>query len=441
MSHRAVVPQGLVSLCASVGLERFAFYGLQSILALYLATMLSDGRNVADIWMLGGLTRLTGTQGLALASVITGLFVSLTAIAPVLGAIISDRWIGQHRAVLAGGSLMAAGHGLLIFEPALIPALGIIALGSGLFKGPMAVRLSGLYAPDDSARVEGFRLFYVAINLGGLLAPLIIGTAAERIHWHAGFAIAGVAMMAGLQLYWRRFANMGDAHVPDAGTQAARPGGSGGDAVTIAILGFSIAMICVANFQIANAYLLWADSGFILSLGGWRFPASWMIAADGLLSLFALGATGVFWSRRERRHGSVNPAAKAMVGALFAIAGVACLVLAAGVHGRTGVPLVWGLGFQLLNSLGLANILPAVMAMFGQLSPKRFAATAMAGFYLSLFAGGLVSTVLASQFSTLPILVFWSAHALCALAGASGLVLVWRRSRAMEAHGPQGHAA
>lgn len=437
--ERASRPKGVGTLCLSVGFERFAYYGLQSILALYLAAKLSDGQDTTDIWLLDGLVRLTGAQGVALASVITGLFVSSAAIAPVIGALMADRLIGQHRAVAAGGLLMAAGHGLLIVDAALLPALGAIALGSGLFKGPVAARLSGLYHANDSERVEGFRLFYIAINLGGLLAPLVIGTASERIDWHAGFAIACAAMMAGLLVYWSNFAATIATDPRVHQTQDPPASQAGSDISTIGILGISIAMICVTNFQISNAYLLWVDTGFVRSLGQWRFPASWMIAADGLISLFALAASSLFWVCHERRHGSVQPAAKAMIGALFAVAGTACLVLAAGVHGRTGVPIIWGLGFQLLNSLGLANILPAAMAMFGQSSPRRFAATAMAGFYISLFAGGLVSTALASQFSTLPIVTFWSVHALCALIGASGLVIVWNRSKALEKPNRQGN--
>ncbi|MDM7956076.1 MFS transporter [Blastomonas sp.] len=429
MIQRAAVPPGLVSLCASVGFERIAYYGLQSLLALYLAATLSQGRGGADIWLLADLSHLTGAQGVALASVVTGLFVSLAAIAPVIGALAADRVIGQHRAVLAGGMMMAAGHGLLIIEAALLPALVAIALGSGFFKGPVAARLSGLYRPGDSARVEGFRLFYIAINLAGLVAPLIIGTTGERIHWHAGFGLACAAMLVGLIIYWRNFAEDQRQDAMTAGPQETLAARAPGHVWTLAILGASIALLCVTNFQITNAYLLWADTGFILSLGDWRFPASWMIAADGLLSLFALGISGVFWARTERQHGRVDAAAKAVTGAVLVVAGVACLVLAAAVHGRAGVPVVWGLGFQLLNSLGLANVLPAVMAMFGQSSARQFKATAMAGFYLSLFFGGLVSTALASQFSSLPTFAFWTIHALCALFGAAGLVLVWARSK------------
>lgn len=437
MISGAALPKGLVSLCTSVGFERAAYYGLQSILALYLADILLDDQRVADIWLLAQLSAVSGARGVALASLVTGLFVSLAAIAPVIGAIVADRVIGQHRAVLTGGLMMAAGHGLLIVDAAVLPALVTIALGSGFFKGPVAVQLSGLYQPSDAARVEGFRLFYIAINLAGLLAPLIIGTAGERMGWHFGFAIACLAMMAGLVIYWRSFAGTVDAPTPAVQMRDETSARTASDLATIAILGGSIAMMTVTNFQITNAYLLWVDQGFNLSLGGWRFPASWMIAADGLLSLFALTASGLFWARVERRHGRVHAGAKAMIGGLFVVGGTACLALAASLHGKTGVPVYWGLGFQLLNSLGLANVLPAAMAMFAQASARQFAATAMAGFYLSMFAGGLASTALASRSGALSIAAFWAIHALCALTGAMGLVTVWYRSLAKNAPSKQ----
>lgn len=126
MTARVSLPKGVRNLCVTVGFERFAYYGLQSVLALYLAEMLSDGRDPASIWLLDGLSRLTGAEGVALASVIVGLFVSLAAIAPVLGALLADRLLGQHRAVAAGGLLMTSGHGLLVVDAALLLALGAI---------------------------------------------------------------------------------------------------------------------------------------------------------------------------------------------------------------------------------------------------------------------------------------------------------------------------
>lgn len=421
-------PAGLASLCASVGFERAAYYGLQSVLALYLADILLSDRPIDAIWLLEDLSRLSGARGLALASLVAGLFGSLAAIAPVIGAVMADRVIGQHRAVMTGGMMMAAGHGLLIVEAAMLPALAVIAVGSGFFKGSIAAQLSGLYQPADPARAEGFRLFYIAINLAGLLAPLIIGTAAERIHWHAGFAIACLAMMIGLGIYRLNICLSSRPYLPERRRREEPAGVGHGDRITIAILGASVAMITVTNFQITNAYLLWADQAFARSIGGWSFPASWMIAIDGLISLCALGASGAFWAWVHRRSGAVPVATKAMVGGIGVVGGTVCLMMAAAIHGKAGVPVYWGLAFQCLNSLGLANVLPAVMAIFGQSSPRRFAATSMAGFYLSIFAGGLCSTALASQYASMPLLAFWSIHALCAATGAAGLGAVWLRS-------------
>lgn len=153
-SH-AGLPANLLALCTSVAFERAAYYGLQSILALYLAELFVGGDGQVDIWLLPGLSALTGANGVALAGVITGAFVSAAVLAPAIGGIVADRFVGQHRAILAGGVMMSAGHGLLIVEAALLPALGLIALGAGFFKGPVAARLSGLYAQDDPYESPG----------------------------------------------------------------------------------------------------------------------------------------------------------------------------------------------------------------------------------------------------------------------------------------------
>lgn len=159
MPPRTGFPAQLIALCTSVAFERTAYFGLQSILALYLADLLVDQRAAEGVWLLPQLSALTGSSGVALAAVVTGLFGAIATVAPLLGGLIADRLIGQHRAIVLGGVMMAAGHALLIAAPAIIPALLAIALGSGFFKGSVAARLSGLYMADDPRRVEGFRLF------------------------------------------------------------------------------------------------------------------------------------------------------------------------------------------------------------------------------------------------------------------------------------------
>jgi proton-dependent oligopeptide transporter, POT family len=424
------VPDGLVALCTGITFERIAYYGLKSILALYIAEVLTGGAARLDgIWLLPALARLTGAEGLALSGIITGTFLSVVVLAPAIGGILADRVLGQHRAILTGGLMMAGGQGLLVLEAALLPALALIALGAGLFKGPVAARVSGLYAQNDPRRVEGFRLFYFAVNSAALVAPLVIGTLGERVSWHAGFAVSSAAMLAGLAIYRLRFG----ADVSDGAPTAETPSEAGAartDLAGLALLCLSVALLCVPNSQLTNAYLLWVKQGFVRDLWGWEFPASWMIAADGLLSLFALAASGLFWRWHEARKGAVAAPEKALAGAGFVIFAAALLVCAGLLHGRSEVPVIWGLGFQLCNSLGLANVFPAAMATFGQASARKHASTAMAGFFLALFAGGLVSTALASQFTALPIATFWLLHALCVVAGAAGLALFARRARA-----------
>jgi len=426
MGWRAGVPDRLLTLCCSVAFERAAYFGLKSILALYLAELLIDERAAGEVWLLAELAAASGASGLALAGVVTGLFVSLATLAPLVGGLLADRLIGQHRAIMLGGLMMAAGHGLLILAPAILPALVTIALGSGLFKGSVAARLSGLYDAEDPRRVEGFRLFFLAINIAGLIAPLAIGTVGERAHWHAGFALSCAAMLAGLAVYRRGFG-------PETGRETAAPAEDGprpGAAPAgLIALGAATALLTVPNAQITNAYLLWARDGFVRDLAGWRFPVSWLIAADGLVSLAALAATGAFWAWRERQAAPVRAETKSLIGAAFVVAGAACLALAALLRGRSAVPVGWGLAFQLLNSLGLANVLPAMMARFGQSGAARYGATMMAGFYLSLFGGGLISTWLAGQFVTLPIATFWLLHGACALAGTALLAVLRFQAR------------
>lgn len=428
MHRPADLSARLAVLCTGVAFERAAYFGLQSLLALYLADVLRDDHAADAVWLLPQLRAASGTDSIALAAVVTGLFGALATLAPLIGGIVADRLIGTHRAILLGGLMMALGHGLLIVEALIIPALVGIALGSGFFKGSVAAQLSGLYAAGDPRRVEGFRLFYVAINIAGLIAPLVIGTLGERVHWHAGFALSCASMLAGLALYEYRFhpkpglTTSGKNEAPPPVTAPRHT-----SALVLIGLGISTALLTVPNAQLTNAYLLWAKEGFVRDLWGWRIPVSWLIAADGLVSLAALAASGVLWAWYERRRGAVASHAKALAGAAFVVAAGSCLTLAALLHGRTGVPILWGLAFQLLNSFGLANVLPAVMAGFGQAGLQRLAATVMAGFYLSLFAGGLIGTWLASQFVTLPIATFWLLHTLCALAGTVTIALLrWR---------------
>ncbi len=114
---------------------------------------------------------------------------------------IADRYLGKRRAVIIGASIMAAGHFMMAFEPLFYVALATIALGNGLFLPSLPSQINDLYSGDDPRRGWAYNVYYVGINIGGFLAPLICGTLGELYGWHYGFGAAGIGMVAGLMIY------------------------------------------------------------------------------------------------------------------------------------------------------------------------------------------------------------------------------------------------
>jgi POT family proton-dependent oligopeptide transporter len=142
--------------------------------------------------------------------------------AAILGGLVADRLLGQYRSVLAGGVIIAAGHLVLAFDvlSAFYLGLTLIVIGTGLLKPNVSTLVGSLYAPGDARRDAGFSLFYMGINLGAFLGPIIAGYLAQRVNWHIGFAAAGVGMTPRPRPVHRRSrapANRGEATVDEAG--------------------------------------------------------------------------------------------------------------------------------------------------------------------------------------------------------------------------------
>src|SRR5262249_4725540 len=123
-----------------------------------------------------------------LASQIYGFYTALVYFTPILGGLIADRVLGQRRTVVIGAALMAIGHFLMAFETLFLFALGFLILGNGAFKPNISTQVGALYPPGDPRRDRAFSIFYVGINLGAFLAPLVCGTLGEKIGWHYGYA-------------------------------------------------------------------------------------------------------------------------------------------------------------------------------------------------------------------------------------------------------------
>ena len=137
------------------------------------------------------------------AGAVYGLYTSMVYMTSLPGGWVADRLIGQRRAVLYGGILIASGHFSMAVPSLTTFYLGLllIVIGTGLLKGNISVIVGRLYRPDDHRRDAGFSIYYMGINLGAFFAPLVCGYLGQRVNWHAGFAAAGVGMTFGLVQY------------------------------------------------------------------------------------------------------------------------------------------------------------------------------------------------------------------------------------------------
>src|ERR1700730_7411791 len=181
-------PRGLSTLFFTEMWERFSYYGMRALLILFMTAAPAAG----------GLGVDTSTAG-----AVYGFYKSMVYMTSVLGGWVADRLIGQRRAVLYGGILIASGHFSMAVPSLTTFYLGLllIVIGTGLLKGNISVIVGRLYTPDDHRRDAGFSIYYMGINLGAFFAPLVCGYLGQRVNWHAGFAAAGVGMVFGLVQY------------------------------------------------------------------------------------------------------------------------------------------------------------------------------------------------------------------------------------------------
>ena len=184
-------PMGLFVLFFTEMWERFSYYGMRAILVIY---MIAQADNEVGPGM--GWTELEAYQ-------LYGWYVMLVYVISIPGGILADKVLGQKKTVMLGAIILVLGHGTLAIEQdwAFFTGLALIILGVGCLKPNISTMVGGLYKPGDIRRDKGFSIFYIGINLGSLLATSFIGLVIYQWGWHAGFAMAGIAMLLGLIVY------------------------------------------------------------------------------------------------------------------------------------------------------------------------------------------------------------------------------------------------
>lgn len=417
-------PKGLGYLAFVEGCERFSYYSMQTLLVLYMVKYLLLPEHAAGVIGLDWLQNsyYGGLEGQPLASKIFGDYTSLVYLTPIAGGFIADRFLGRRATLILGGLIMAIGHFLVAFEGSFLFALIALIVGVGLFKGNIASQVGELYGPNDLRRAMAFQIFYIAINVSVIAAPLVAGTLGEKVGWHWGFGTAGVVMVGGLILYiaarpWLPVDNR------PSGTNAhtvSLPPMNQQDWLRVAAVVILVPIMAVAlltNQEIFNAYLVWADAHFQLTFFGTTLPTSWMITIDATASFSMLVAVAGFYVWYAKTHREPDELTKMIIGSFFTIAGGLCLYIAALTQGDGKIGLFWPLMFHILNSIGFAHILPVSLALFTKLAPKQLNATVIGIYYLAFFGANKMVGTIGGWYSTMPTPTFWLLHVATAVVG------------------------
>jgi POT family proton-dependent oligopeptide transporter len=424
-------PRGLGYIAFTEGWISFSFYGMQSLLVLYMIGQLLKPGHIERVIGFAGfhavLQRVYGPlSGQPLAAAIMGLYAATVYATPILGGLAADRLLGRTRTIVIGAMLMTLGHFLMAFDATFLIALSCLVAGTGC-AGSLKAQVGDLYRPGDLRRADAFQIYMLAINIAVIGSPLVCGTLGEKYAWHWGFAAAGVGMLIGLIVYLSA-----SRWLPPEPTmlRAKHPGErlkmTPREWRTVGVLVLLLPVLAVGavgNMEIFNAYLVWGQQNFQLEFFGRTMPVSWLLSLDAFISVATLFLSLVFWRAWAARRREPDEVTKVVIG-LFISAGGPLILAAAAAHAAGGhkVGLGWGLAFHIVNDIGFANVYAIGLALFSRAAPPALGATVVNAYSLHLFVCNLFVGWLAGLLSRMPAVQFWLLHA--ALVAGAGVVMV-----------------
>ncbi len=466
-------PRGLSTLFFTEMWERFSYYGMRALLILFMTASVDAG----------GLGFDTASAG-----AVYGLYTSMVYLTTLPGGWLADRLIGQRNAVFWGGVIIATGHFSMAFPSIATFYLGLslIVIGTGLLKGNVSVIVGQLYGPDDIRRDAGFSIFYMGINLGAFIAPLICGYLGQQVNWHLGFASAGIGMVIGVIQY-----TFGAKYLGDAGL---KPAGSGspadfdrlksrtilwGGIVLVAVVGFGLmaytGAIAVTPNQIADAagygllistvaffawlflagdwspqerkrlyvigifflaaalfWSLFEQAGSTLNLFadrdtrtvflGFNYPSSWFQSVNSFFVWSLAPVFAMIWMWLGARQPSTP--VKFSLGLIFVGAGFGVLIFGAMLaQGGTQVSPMWLVVVYLLHTAGELCLSPVGLSAMTKLAPARIAGLMMGVWFLATSVGNFIAGRVAGFYEAMPLPDLFTAIALFGIV-AGGILLV-----------------
>ena len=435
-------PAGLSTLFFTELWERFSYYGMRALLVLFMVDQIDQGGM--------GLDEETATA-------VYGLYAAFVYLACLPGGWIADRLLGAQRSVWIGGLVIAAGHFTLAVpsKPTFFLGLVLVVIGTGFLKPNISAMVGQLYPEGGSRRDAGFTIFYMGINMGGFLGPLICSYLGEKVNWHLGFGAAGVGMLAGLIQYRYSVFKLGEAgRLPAvAGTAKERNLVIGGFAVvagvvllalggiikinapalaeqtTYLIVGLALAFFVYvflfgklskkernqtwvivilfvgsamfwSGFEQAGSSLnLFADRHTERMVFGFEVPAGWFQSLNPFFIIVLAPAFASLWMKLAKRHLDPAMPAKFAIGLVLlglgflVMVGAAKLVTAGGKAGP-----YWLILTYLLHTMGELCVSPVGLSSVTKLSPKRFVGQMMGIWFLATSLGNLIAGRLAGRF-------------------------------------------
>jgi POT family proton-dependent oligopeptide transporter len=438
-------PRGLSTLFFTEMWERFSYYGIRPLLVLFMIAALADGGF--------GFDRPT-------ASSIVGIYASGVYLASLPGGWIADRWLGLRRAIWYGGVFIALGHlsialSALFAKPAFFLGLIFIVIGTGLLKPNISAIVGDLYPEGGSRRDAGFSIFYMGINIGALVAPLVTGYLGEQVAWHYGFGAAGVGMVIGLITYrLRATPTLGAIGLAPSTTDPrehrkvrlvamtalavlaaivvlATAGVIRIDAVWLAqrmtavilttalayflylftlaglttaekkrvavvIVLFVFSLIFWSAFEQAPTSLnLFARDYTDRMIFGWEMPTLWLQSANSVFVVLLAPVFAALWVALGRRGRDLSSPGKFAIGLFLTGLGFLVMVVAANIVVRGGgqvrVSPWWLVLSYLLQTTGELAISPVGLSSMTKLAPRRFAGQIMGVWFMAIALGNLIA--------------------------------------------------
>jgi POT family proton-dependent oligopeptide transporter len=401
-------PKGLAFLFATEMWERFSYYGMRALLVLYMVKYLLQPDRAETVLGLGAMKRmlevLFGPLDIQpLASQIYGFYTGLVYLTPILGGLLADRVLGQRRTVIVGAVLMAIGHFMMAFEALFLFALLTLILGNGAFKPNISTQVGGLYPPGDRRRDRAFSIFYVGINLGAFLAPLVCGTLGEEVGWHYGFAAAGVGMTLGLAIYLYALPTLprDDLAQRTASGKARRLGREGWAAISaLLILSLPVTLFWATYEQQGNTIALWAD-GYTdrsIDLLFWRgeIPTTWFQAFNPFMIFAFTPFIVALWGWQAVRGTEPSTVTKMAVGCFLNAASYLILVAGAWYAGPAKASWLWLTAYFVVITIGELYLSPTALALVTKVAPAGFLSMMMGVWLATSFYGGFLAGYLGS---------------------------------------------